>query len=510
MSATAALNARASLSLRLAGLLAIAFVVLLNAVPIASNDLWLQIKVGQLTVANGAIPRTLLFPFTGVRDATFNAHEWLPSLLFFELRRVLGEGGLMFVQAAFALAQFALSFMLARRLSRSAGAALLLAMLAMATVNFRYVLRPEVFALLCLVLLLLVLTGYRASGRRAVLLWTIPLGIVWANCHGSFLLGPVVAGLFAAGEAASAARDGAGVSAAARWQCAWRACWPYAAAGLAMLLAGVVNPRGVELLAFAFQVQGSGAIKSLIKEWLPTFHPLFVGERGFWIFAFVGVLSAGMLVVRRRDLTLTDLALFVAFAGLAMLRNRHIAWFAFAALASCASVLGRREIAAGTEVRLRAAAAGLALMGSVACALFGNAREAFVYDSPSNNFTAPMVAELALPALEGNVYNSYELGSELIYRDWPRLKPSIDSRVDSYGDRYFLAHEHLLVDEPALLKFLATENVDYMLLLRRDFDADVKHMPRVAAAWHIRFADWKMVLLERKVALPPASGASGG
>ena len=488
--------------------LAVIFVALLNAVPMASNDLWLQLKVGQLIADTHTIPRTLLFPFTAARDATFNAHEWLASLLFHEASRVVGEGGLMLVQVAFGLAQFALCFLLARRLSRSTGAALLLAMLAMLTVNFRYVLRPEVFALLFLVLLLDVLSRYRATGRRAVLLWTVPLGIAWANCHGSFLLGPAIAGIFAVGEAASAAFARRADATSPRLQRAWQAGWPYAAAALAMLLACLVNPRGPELLAFAFQVQGSDAIKGLIKEWLPTFHPLFVVERGFWIFAVTSVLSTGLLAVRWRDVTLTDLALFVAFAGLAMLRNRHIVWFAFVALAVCASVLGRRDIPARVEERLRIAVAALALIGISLCVRFGNARYAFIYESPSNNFTPPMAAELARPDLSGNVFNSYELGSELIYRDWPRLKPSIDSRVDSYGDGYFLAHESLFLDEPRLLEFLENQRVGYMLLLRRDFDNNVRNMPHVAAAWHMRFADLKMALLERNVPLPAAAASA--
>ncbi len=149
----------------------------------------------------------------------------------------------------------------------------------------------------------------------------------------------------------------------------------------------------------------------------------------------------------------------------------------------------------------RAAALMLALAGLCVCAEVGNVRGDFIYAARSENFTSAMKATLADPALSGNILNSYELGAELIYRDWPRLEPSIDSRIDSYGDAYFIAHQRLFTDEPALTAFLAAHGVNHMLLVPRDF-AGVRRMPGITAAWHVRASDQKMLLLERNVALP--------
>ncbi|HWH81920.1 MAG TPA: hypothetical protein VNU71_06765, partial [Burkholderiaceae bacterium] len=48
---------------------------LLTFSPPATNDFWLQAKIGELIVDTGAIPHTVLFPFTWARDYPFNAHE---------------------------------------------------------------------------------------------------------------------------------------------------------------------------------------------------------------------------------------------------------------------------------------------------------------------------------------------------------------------------------------------------------------------------------------------------
>jgi len=97
---------------------------------------------------------------------------------------------------------------------------------------------------------------------------------------------------------------------------------------------------------------------------------------------------------------------------------------------------------------------------------------------------------------------SYELGAEVIYRWWPRLQPSIDSRIDSYGDDYALFHVRLLQDERLLDLFLDGNRVNYMLLLRRDLDLGLRAMPSIRANWHIRLTDGDIFLIERNQLLP--------
>ncbi|MGA7985643.1 MAG: hypothetical protein WCA01_10730, partial [Burkholderiales bacterium] len=129
---------------------------------------------------------------------------------------------------------------------------------------------------------------------------------------------------------------------------------------------------------------------------------------------------------------------------------------------------------------------------------YGNLYGAFPYYAESHNFSLLLVEYLDRPQIKGNVLNSYGLGSELVYRYYPRLRPAIDSRAYAYGRKYYQELQRLNGDERALKAFIARYHVDYILLLQQDFDLGIRHMPNMQNdGWRVIFADGKVVLLGR-------------
>ncbi|HWH80962.1 MAG TPA: hypothetical protein VNU71_01855, partial [Burkholderiaceae bacterium] len=404
-------------------------------------------------------------------------------------------------QGGLGLAQFALCVLLAFRLSRSLAVALMLGAMAMVVANYRYHLRPEIFALLFLVALLLVLTAYQARRDWRVLLWSAPIALLWANSHGSFLLGPIVCGLFALGEGIEALRGKAGAPIRARLRAAAQQAGPFALASIGTAALSLANPLGPELLRFALTLSASEVTKRFVSEWTPTLSRDFMTRAPFAIFMGSIATAAAVAVAFRRRLTATDVLLLLAFGFLALQRTRFVALFGFVMLAVCARLIGSGTSRSARERPLLVVAIGSAIASIALTLQFGNVWGAFPYRSPSYNFSAPMLERLARPEMNGNVFNSFELGGELIYRGYPRLRPSIDSRIDSYGDRYFVIHENLLEEPPLMNEFIADFDVRYMLLLWRDFEW-VKRNDGLKQGWRVAFADHKMVLLERLSATP--------
>jgi hypothetical protein len=480
-----------------AAVLALALLSIVTFVPLSQNDFWLQAAIGRIIVQTGEIPRTVLFPFGWVQNNAFYTHEWLPSIGFHLLIEWLGYERLLFVQGALGLILFGLCFGLAFRLSRSIGASILFATMAMAVANYRHFLRPEIIALVLFVVELHWLTHYQQHKNGRTLLWCVPLAAVWANSHGSFVIGPIVVSIFAFGEGIEAIRRGELLPSRLRVQKGLVEAAPYLAAAVAMLLVSLANPLGPQIFHFVLSVSGSEAFKLGIGEWQPTLSDPFMGHPGFWIFIGCLALTVAMAATFWRRLTATDVLLWLAFLIIAMTRLRYIVWFGFVAMFVCSRLAGAGSWRPAWE-RAALGMSTLACAMGIALALqFGNAYGAYPYFARSLDLTEPMIEQLSKPAMTGNVFNSYELGAELIYLTYPRLRPSMDSRADSYGESYFLMQLNFLEDEAPLRAYLADFDVKYMLLTWRDFEL-LKKMPGLKDSWKMQFADHKAVLMVRR------------
>jgi hypothetical protein len=471
---------------------AIVLVALLTFVPLSANDFWLQVTIGEMIWRDGEIPRTALFPFTEAKDYPFIAHEWLPSVLFYALNEWLGYDHLLFVKGLLGLALFALCYRLARRLTNDTVIAILLALAAMVVANYRHFLRPETLAMLFLVVQLNLLVEYELTGRKRMLAWLVPLSMLWANCHGSFPIALVIMAFFAGGAAIDRWRkERAGSGAAAT---------PYLVAAAAMALAMLVNPYGWRLFAFAWNIAQWKVLSDFIIEWRSTFAEPFVGRRAFW--AYIVYMAGGLAlgIACRKRLSATPVLLFVFFALLATQRQRYVALFAYIGLYCFARTIDHMALRVPVKRMLAPAGAALGALAIAAVVRYGNMYGAWPHTTSSDNFSLLMSEYIREHHLEGNVWNSYTLGAQLIHDFYPQLKPLIDSRIDVYGEPYFLYTVHMGVNEQALLDFIERYHVRYFLLTWGEFNYRIGTMPKLREnGWRMLFADHKAVLLGREL-----------
>ncbi|MEO7108356.1 MAG: hypothetical protein ABIZ09_18405, partial [Rhodoferax sp.] len=237
----------------------VAFILTLAAVsficvaPQVTNDFWLQAKVGELIVRNFDIPKTLLFPFTDIQSAKFNAHEWLPSVLFYELIHFFGEDALPLILGALGLLLFGLVGSLAyRRSQQCLPLALMLGLLAVGVENFRHFLRPELISLVLFVLYLHLLESFRRNPSWQLWAGTVAVVVAWSNSHGSFILAPILASIFAVGVWVDARRRTAEPHFTSK-----TSAQAYAALAVVTLACTAINPSGWEQTAFVFNFTGS-------------------------------------------------------------------------------------------------------------------------------------------------------------------------------------------------------------------------------------------------------------
>ncbi len=220
------------------------------------GSLW-HLRLGRDILATGSVPRADSLTWT--RDGT----PWVDQSWLFDvvLARVVELGGWSLAVTMAVLAVSWLYRTLARWLEDSGVSPLsaaTTAILAAGVGSVHFLVRPHLVTFGLVAWTLHACRVHHERGRR--ILWTIPpLMVVWSNCHGGFLAGPVILGTAIAGEIVSGrwgderrrrVRDLALVS---------------AATGLATLF----TPYGLDLHRHVVGLLVTSGVTGLIDEYQP-------------------------------------------------------------------------------------------------------------------------------------------------------------------------------------------------------------------------------------------------
>ncbi|HSS38429.1 MAG TPA: hypothetical protein VLT58_06650 [Polyangia bacterium] len=240
----------------LASLPALAF--LLGCTPMSDFDVWWHLRTGQLILEMHAVPRVDLFTYTNATRAWVDVH-WLYQVGLALLYRVGGASVLVLVKAAAGAAIVALS-LLGRRREQPAWPVALAWLPGIVMLSGRLSERPELVSLVLLAVYLAVLARAPQKPRW---LWVLPaVQLLWVNCHGFFVMGPLVLAAYAADWLAERLRPGA-------LQTERPPPKTFAAAASGAAVACLVNPYGLAAIGFSFeqfQKVGPGLYRSTIGE----------------------------------------------------------------------------------------------------------------------------------------------------------------------------------------------------------------------------------------------------
>ena len=204
------------------------------------RDFWFHLAAGRSIVSHG-LPATESWCLAALGQWPWLG-EWLFHVALYLARLLAGDLGVALWRAAWSGLAMALALGLARGMPTAAGsgaglaAAALVAPLVLAVVRARLAARPEQVTVALVLLVLLVLERARRGGRDRSW-WLVPISAVWANLHPGWILGPLVAVLYAALEALR--RETAARRRALRW----------GALALALYAAGAVSPRPLDALS---------------------------------------------------------------------------------------------------------------------------------------------------------------------------------------------------------------------------------------------------------------------
>ena len=441
----------------LIGLFVFAIVLWPTAV-LNDTDTWWHLSAGDWIWQHRTVPHADPFSYT-FAGKPWIAHEWLSEVLMSRAFAMAGWPGVMLLTAASAALGI---WIVARQAARSlSGVALwLLVFGGMILFAPHLLARPHIIVLPFMAWWFAALVRAKSTPPWACL----PLMVLWANMHGSFIAGLALIAPFAV-EAALASDQRA------------RAAMQWLAFLGAAAVAAAITPFGIDGLIFPLKLITMPGVDG-IGEWSPVNllrpQPLTVAVLGL-VFAWwrqrprVGIV---------RGLVLLNL-----FAA-SLHQQRHEMLLGVLGVLILAEPLGQTCTPHPDLIQRRHPWTAIALVMALAAA-----RLCVPLTAPvTNRDPAAALAHVPSDVVDQRVFNAYAFGGQLIRAGIPVF---IDSRADMYGPAFLNAYADAAGDPKTLAATLDRWHAGWTLLEPNSTAAiAMDHLP----GWHRLYADGTAVI----------------
>lgn len=457
---------------------------------LSDPDIWLHIKTGEYIVKHRAIPKIDTFSAV-VSGKEWIDHSWLTQVIFYLVFNSGGADNLIMLSAIIVTLAFWVLFSTAYKSTGN----LLLPVSALFITIFasttRFNIRPENFSLLFFSFFLFMLTR-RVRSRMLLLLPAIQL--LWVNCHGFYVLGPL---LVVTRIIAEKLKNPSLLP----WE--WAKVETLDALSYKNLkkifalvcLASFLNPYGYKGALYpiwiTFHAAGRlGIFYNYIRELMPTwYHP--ATYEYYYILAGLSFLA---FAINFKRININYLLLWLFFFAISVRINRNIIFFNFIAFLSVTDSLNNdfnlNKISLArlrkyfpNEI-LRPFKCLILLLIIISVSMHGSNMlnsSYYIFEEArtKSSFLGITAKECAAKAadfmlennLPKNIFNFFNDGSYLIYRLAPKGKVFIDGRTELYGGAFFEDYEKILnVNKNTIASLFKKYNINTVLISQPFFD----------------------------------------
>jgi hypothetical protein len=434
-------------------------------------DTWYTLVSGRLIWDSGLPHHDTLTVLTAGKS--WVDQQWLAQLLFYGLWSVGGVATAVFSLVALYTGSYAVLAVGTRSRGASARSVALVTGASFLVGIQNTILRSQVPAyLLCALVLVLLLAD---RGRLSVRLYlSLPLLVLWANVHGSVLVGALLVSLYGATQLSRRRLTRAGVLLLSPWVCV------------------LVSPYGLELPGYYRSVLDNPTLAHNVGEWGAS---TFRGQP-----LFFALLAAGLVLVTlaRRRLTPFAILALAATGLLGLLAIRNIVWFALVAAAVLPLALDAAwppgETRRRSSLNLALAAVGICLAALMAVVVATRGSKWLEGEYPTHAVT---VVSSAARASQGTRIFATEK-----YADWILFKhPELAGRV-AYDARFELLSRRQL---ERIVAFRAERGTDWLgaargydlLVLDPKGDSGALRLLKAEPGISTLYRDDKVVVLRR-------------
>jgi len=462
------------------------FVFCLKGVSVDPDFGW-HMRTGAYILAYG-IPQTDPFSYSMPRYH-FVDHEWLTDVLTVGLYPFMGGVGLAILAALFAL--FALFLQVHRK-----DKLLFLPLLLSGAAFFPFIgFRPQVISWLFFSLLLFIL---RQKKYWAKTRFSLPLlFFLWANIHGSFILGLCILVIFLFVAVLQTKKI----------------AWGDSSIVIVCILVTLINPYGVGLWQEAFITLSRPEVHFIITEWLPLVLFAYIP---LWLL----VVLSGVVVFRYRNkYSLLEKILFLFLFALGMGGVRNIPYWVIFSLPLTVRGFGYLHAEAGKEGGMRLMKA----LGILSMFALGSIVVQNTFSFQRHIFPQQAVKYLRAHMPVGNVFTDFNWGGYFLWQ-LPEKKVFVDGRMsswrqasqqknesmDAFREFYWVANRVESIDELSAkyaIDTLVLSPVPFEDWQQQDIDLfavnEKKKFPPIrqqlqSGGWKIVYQDQTTIIYQRK------------
>jgi tetratricopeptide (TPR) repeat protein len=307
--------------------------------------------------------------------------------------------------------------------------------------------------------------GERITTRQLIF-FLLPVHILWANIHGSFLLGIFLVGAYAMGSfvplALSHHRDLKPVFQDKRIQ-------NFLLLGILLIVVSLINPYTYRIFLIPLETVGAQETLKGIAEWLPPLDPRFLGvltvDPSMWFRALFLIGAISFFLVWRDNLKrIEDVLIFAVFSFMAFQYLRFIAPFALAAAPIIVNNLSQVQwrVKKWRWLRLVPLLIIIAFSINDMRTLIKQERLGF---GVWRNYPEKTVNFLKEHNVTGRIFNTYGQGGYLIWHLWPNIPVFIDGRAPTiYDNDFFWLYSLVARDKDVWEKVVQNYGIEIVLV----------------------------------------------
>lgn len=461
-------------------LIALLFLVLvilvwaMNISQISNNDIWMHLKNGELILKNRHFLYTDTYSFRTIGMPWVN-HEWLAGVIFYLVFQMGKVNGLIIFKTLLVLVLTL--WLIATCLLTKNRWNILYPVIVFALFNagVRSLERPHMFTDFFVPVFFFILFAYKYR-KKDYLFWLPILMLLWVNIHGGFVVGMGIITLFTLFETCRTflnrylkkrQNDILSIKQLKKLWIIWLI------SGLVLML----NPHGLSIYTYPFELASKQTFMTQIYEWQPPFKSeTFMKSYAFnYFLVWMALLGLSFLLDWKR-FDLTNFMLSLLFLSMALKMHRNITIFALATAPIISLNLDQffdglfkdQKGFIGADLLVKTCllliTAGLTVMSF---------QYGYIYRQGSNkpygwgvasNMPIKAVEYLKKNQIKGNSFNPYTYGTYLIWHLYPETRVVMDSRDLPYGESLYLEHQYAMVDVNAFKFIFQKYHIDYILL----------------------------------------------